>query len=124
MPKMMRPAFLFLALGLCLACGLGEGLENFSVEPVAPENPEYVGHWHSDTGVDLVISDNGMLNYENTSGGMSKTLEMPIQSWTETGFEAGIGVVNTPFVVSSPPEQQDDGSWQMTVDGVVLTRIE
>ncbi len=87
MSKILRPTFLFLALGLGLACGLGEELENFSVEPVAPENPEYVGHWHSDTGVDLVISDNGMLNYENTSGGMSKTLEMPIQSWTETGFE-------------------------------------
>ncbi len=77
-----------------------------------------VGSWD---GGDMVlrIAPDGTLNYRR--GGTSIN-GVQVQHVTATGFEAGVFGLTTKFVVTAPAAVID-GKVQMTVDGVVLTKI-
>lgn len=77
-----------------------------------------VGSW---IGGDMVlrVAPDGTLNYRR--GGTSIN-GVQVQNVTTTGFEAGVFGLTTKFVVSAPAAVVD-GKVQMTVDGVVLTKV-
>jgi hypothetical protein len=72
-------------------------------------------------GGDMVlrVAPDGTLNYRR--GGTSIN-GVQVQNVTATGFEAGVFGLTTKFVVSAPAAVVD-GQVQMTVDGVVLTKV-
>ncbi len=99
-------AFLSLA-----ACGV----------PVPPEKANYIGEWKG-LGMSLVITPDGGVAYERTSGGGSSSLKGPLQSFDGDNFTVGIFFMSSTFVVSEPPHEED-GVWKMVVDGVELARV-
>ena len=83
----------------------------------------YIGRWEA-TGMVIDIDPGYGLHYENSRGGMSKTLDLPISEFTETQFKAGIFGMNTTFEIDQPPHETETGDWKMTIDGVELIRTE
>ncbi len=89
-------------------------------KPVPAEKANYVGNW-SGLGVTLLITQEGRLVYQKVSGNTSSKLDVPLKEFEGNNFIAGVGPMNTTFVVSAPPHL-DGETWKMTVDGVELTR--
>jgi len=100
------------------ACDLSGFLT--AIQPVAPPSTDYVGEWET-VGVDLVIYEDGTLSYETRSGNLTKTLNAPILTWGEQGFDAGIGPIVVEFTVNEAPHLDGD-IWKMTVNGKELER--
>lgn len=119
--RVTRPltaALVALCLGTSLACG---GITDaFTADPVPVEYEAFVGVWEG-IGVDLVITADGGMDYDRTSGSVNTSIQAPIQSWSPDGFDVGVGPLTTRFEVQQVP-QLVDGQWQMTVDGVTLHR--
>ena len=88
--------------------------------PVPPEKAAYVGEWQDKT-MYLLITQDGSVRYKRLEGGVSKSVEGPLKGFVGDDFDVGVGPMKTTFVVSKPPHQEGD-KWQMTVDGVVLTK--
>lgn len=104
-------ALLFLAL-LLVGCST----------PLPPERADYAGVWR-DANTTLAITPAGRVVYRVDRGnGLRKSIEAPIQRFEGPNFAVGLGPASTTFVVSAGPQQQPDGRWTMTVDGVELVR--
>jgi len=88
--------------------------------PLPPSKLDYEGRWESENML-LIISRQGRVNYERQQGNVNSSIDAPIKEFTESGFSVGLGFFATDFVVNQKPTEID-GQWQMTVDGVVLTR--
>lgn len=107
----LRNACLGLALLALAACG----------KPVPQDKQAYVGTWSSEQML-LQISQEGRVVYKRKVGDNgSKSMDAPIKDYKGNDIVAGVGPLETTFVVSVPPHQ-DAGAWKMTVDGVELTR--
>ncbi|MBL8509225.1 hypothetical protein [Chitinimonas sp. JJ19] len=107
----IRKSILLLGLvALLTACG----------EPVPAAKAAYVGEWQA-ANMYLSISQEGSVAYKRVDGSTSKSVNGPLQGFEGDNFEVGVGPMSTTFVVSVPPREVA-GKWQMTVDGVVLTR--
>jgi len=89
-------------------------------QPIPPDKREFIGHW-SGGGVTLVIAADGGMNYRRVSGASTNEVAGPIFKWEGNNFSVGIPVVNSDFVVSEPPHEED-GKWVMTIEGVRVTR--
>ena len=88
--------------------------------PVPAERAAYVGEWQAKT-MYLLITQDGSVRYKRLKGGASTSIEGPLKAFAGDNFEVGIGPMKTTFEVSTPPHPVGD-KWQMTVDGVELTR--
>jgi hypothetical protein len=110
----MRKAQLAVAIVVLLlsACG----------KPVTAEKSAYVGEWRA-PAMALLITRDGSVAYKRLRGGVTKTINGPLQGFNGDDFDVGVGPIKTTFVVSTPPHQ-DHGRWKMVVDGVELTRAE
>lgn len=108
----MRPVHAFLAALLLLLAACAE--------PIPESRAEYVGHWQA-SNMRLTITAGGEVSYERRDGGVSRTINAPLQGFEGDNFVVGFGPFNTTFVVSRPPHL-DNGLWKMTVDGVELVR--
>jgi hypothetical protein len=86
--------------------------------PTAGTLEALVGSWVGGE-MTLRIAPDGTLNYRR--GGTSIN-GVQVQNVTAAGFEAGVFGLTTKFVVSAPAAVVD-GKVQMTVDGVVLTKV-
>ncbi|HEY5805660.1 MAG TPA: hypothetical protein VIT90_18435 [Lysobacter sp.] len=91
-------------------------------KPVPLAKADYVGEWRSQT-MALLITPDGSVVYKRLEGGMSTSVQGPLQGFDGNNFSVGIGPVKTTFVVSTPPHEAQ-GGWKMVVDGVELTRVE
>ena len=89
-------------------------------EPVPKARLAYVGEWHAEK-MQLVITQDGFVNYVRRSEHGKTTVNAPIQRFDGDHFVVGIGPFSTTFVVSKPPHL-DGAAWKMTVDGVELVR--
>ena len=89
-------------------------------KPLPSDKVDYVGEWRS-TEMRLIITANGRVDYERRASGGSKTVKAPIQKFEGNDFVAGLGPLNTRFVVARPPTLIN-GVWTMTVDGVELKK--
>ncbi len=88
-----------------------------------PENRiHYAGYWTSKNMV-LVIHTDGTVDYQRIQDRTTTTVNGPLAEFAGDDFVVGIGFLTTTFKVSEPPSQID-GVWQMTVDGVRLTKID
>jgi len=90
-------------------------------QPVPPDKAAYVGQWQSER-MTLRISADGRVDYRRSEGSTSTKISAPIQRFDGPHFEVGVGPISTRFTVSSPPQDDGDGTVRMTVDGVALTR--
>ena len=105
-----------------LACGLAlAALLAGCGQPVPPDKAAYVGQWHSDR-MTLRISADGRVDYRRVEGRSSTKISAPIQGFDGPHFDVGVGPFSTRFTVSSPPEDDGEGTLHMTVDGVRLAR--
>jgi hypothetical protein len=91
-------------------------------KPLPPELASYAGQWQGG-GMELAISPGGQVNYHRVEGGATTSVNGPIQEYTGADFSVGVACISTTFVVSSPPHQEPDGTWRMTVDGVELIKV-
>jgi hypothetical protein len=91
-------------------------------QPVPPEKAAYVGYWETRT-MSLLITQDGSVVYKRIKGGVTTSIDAPLQAFHGNDFDVGVGSIKTTFVVSVPPHQVN-GKWKMTVDGVELTKIE
>ncbi len=91
-------------------------------KPVPPEKAAYVGYWKART-MSLLITQDGSVVYKRIKGGVTTSINAPLQGFHGNNFDVGLGSMKTTFVVSMPPHQAK-GKWKMTVDGVRLTRME
>lgn len=89
-------------------------------QPVPEDKLDYVGHWTGD-GMMLDISSAGYVNYERSRGAGKTSVNGPIQKFTDTEIEVGVGFITTTFKIDKPPKHNKKG-WHMTVDGVELSR--
>jgi hypothetical protein len=91
--------------------------------PPAGTVASYAGLWAGE-GFRLRVLDDGTLFYKRTAAGTSTSLSgVSLSNVTAAGFDAGVLGVTTHFTVSAPPAIKD-GHVEMTVDGVVLTRMQ
>ena len=107
------------ARSLLLLCALVAALAGCGV-PVPADKVAYVGEWQEKT-MYLLITQDGSVRYKRLKGGVSASIEGPLKGFSGDNFEVGVGPVKTTFVVNKPPHQEGD-KWQMTVDGVELTK--
>lgn len=107
----LRSAWVLLWLLALAACA----------QPVPVDKRDYIGHWQGE-GVLLVIRADGHADYARVRDSRRTSIEGPAHSFTTKGFKIGIGPLSVSFRVQSPPKEVD-GTWRMTVDGVVLTRV-
>ncbi len=91
-------------------------------KPVPPEKANYVGQW-SGPSMQLLITQSGRVEYERIKGGATTSVSGPIQEFDGDNFSVGISFISTRFVVSRPPYQEND-TWKMVVDDVVLTKVQ
>lgn len=90
-------------------------------KPLPADKANYAGEWRSPE-MQLIITPGGRVDYKRTASGGSKSLEAPIQKFEGNDFIAGLGMLNTRFVVTRPPTLIN-GVWTMTVDGIELTKV-
>ena len=89
--------------------------------PVPPDKKDYVGEWRSKDMYLLILQD-GSVKYERLKGGATTKVTGPLKEFQGDNFVVGIAFIETTFVVSKPPFQEN-GVWKMIVDGVELTKI-
>lgn len=90
-------------------------------DPLPEDRQHYVGDWRSKEMGLLILAD-GTVAYERVDGGVSTSINGPLQEFVGDDFKVGILFITTTFEVSERPHEVD-GIWQMTVDGVQLTKI-
>ena len=88
--------------------------------PLPPDKMAYAGQWQG-SGMWLLITQGGRVEYERTNGNAKTAVSGPIQKFEGNNFSVGVGFLSTTFVVSKPP-YRDRGVWKMVVDEVELTR--
>ena len=81
----------------------------------------YTGLWANEH-ISLSIARGGKVDYKKVEGGVSTSINAPIQEFVGDNFIVGALGINTTFVVSETPHQEGD-TWYMTVDGVKLKKI-
>lgn len=91
-------------------------------KPIPADKLDYIGNWSSPS-IELLITQDGRVEYHSTKDGMNKEISAPIQGFEGNNFIVGILGINTTFVVSAPP-QLVDSVWTMTVDGEKLTKVQ
>lgn len=90
--------------------------------PVPPEKLNYVGEWQSKEMYLLILQD-GSVKYKRLKGGGTSEVTGPLKEFQGDDFVVGIAFINTTFIVSKPP-YQENGVWKMVVDGVELKKIQ
>ena len=89
-------------------------------KPVPAEKKDYVGEWQSPV-MYLLITQDGSVRYKRIEGGVSKSINGPLQEFHGDNFSVGISFLSTEFAVGAKPHQEGE-EWKMVVDGVELTR--
>jgi hypothetical protein len=109
----MRKIFLILATSLLItACS----------HPIPPDHADYVGRWEAPNML-LLIQQDGRASYKRQDGNTTNSIDAPLQRFEGKNFVLGVGPLETTFVVSQAPHQEN-GQWRMTVDGVELHRVQ
>ncbi len=81
------------------------------------------GTW-SGGGMDLVISQDGKVDYKLEKPGTSKSLQgASIKKIDDKEFETSVLGISSTFRIDEAPHQVE-GKWKMKIDGIELTRID
>lgn len=81
---------------------------------------KYSGTWMGDS-VNLTIRRDGSVSYISTKGGVKKTINAPVQEFTESQFKVGALGITTTFKIDVPVSGEGSGA-TATIDGTKLTR--
>jgi hypothetical protein len=110
MRRQIRSVALIAALLILSACG----------QPVPEDKATYVGEWRAQT-MSLLLRQDGRVVYKRIKGGLTTSIDGPLQRFEGDNFVVGLPFISTTFEVSKPP-YEEAGTWKMVVDGVELTR--
>lgn len=93
---------------------------NFGIEPqpLPLDKLNYEGHWET-TGMELIITRDGMLSYKKVGDGGKTSVNGPIKNFEGDDIVVGTWILTTTFEVQKPPHQEN-GQWVMVVDGTKL----
>jgi hypothetical protein len=91
-------------------------------KPLPQEKASYAGNWQAEN-MTLSITLDGQVSYKRVEGSVSKSINAPLKSFDGENFIVGVGPMETTFVVTSAPHQEE-GVWKMTVDGVELHKMQ
>lgn len=89
-------------------------------KPLPAERAPYVGVWRGGPMVLVIVAD-GRVAYRRKDGGASTSVNAPLKEFKGDSFVVGVGFMSTEFAVSSAPHEAN-GVWQMTVDGIEVTK--
>jgi hypothetical protein len=89
-------------------------------QPLPEDKLSYAGEWRSKE-MGLLILEDGTVAYKRLKGGGTTSVKGPIKEFVGDDFKVGFWFLTTTFEVSEPPHEVN-GTWQMVVDGVRLTR--
>lgn len=90
--------------------------------PGAPlEVSAIAGRWRAD-GIQLDITEEGVITYERSIGGDFKLNGVSVTNVSTTGFDAGAFGLTTHFVIDTPPTTTGSVT-TMSVDGRVLKKL-
>ncbi|RBP48529.1 hypothetical protein [Arenicella xantha] len=106
-----RLGIIALLLALLTACS----------EPLPEDKLIYAGDWRSQEMALLILAD-GSVSYKRLKKGVTTSVNGPLQEFKGDSFVVGLGPIKTTFEVSEAPHEVD-GTWQMVVDGVRLTKV-
>jgi hypothetical protein len=112
--KRFRQVSRFAAVLVLAAASLGCG------KPVPPDKIEYVGEWSSPE-MYLLITADGSVRYQRLKGGMETSITGPLRGFEGNDFIVGLPLLSATFDVSTPP-YEENGTWKIVVDGVLLER--
>ena len=87
---------------------------------LAAGHKDYVGDWRSAAGTELRIDATGDLKFAKSEAGHNETYNAPIAGFAGNDIELKI-MIRVVLTVSRPPHKVGD-HWEMTVDGIALTR--
>lgn len=104
------PLALVLALAACSSPPPGAPLDVATI----------AGSWRGDH-VALDIDEAGTVHYQRTGTTNAKLSGLSLSNLSSTGFDVGVGMLSTHFVINSVPATAGDTT-TMTIDGVVLTK--
>ena len=90
--------------------------------PLPPEKTDYAGEWQG-AGMYLLVTSDGRVEYRRVKGAATTENSGPIKEFVGDDFIVGVAFFTTTFQVQQPP-QEVNGSWQMVVDEVLLTRVQ
>jgi hypothetical protein len=105
------PLVVFILALFLSACG----------QPVPEDKAAYVGEWRAQT-MRLTLTQDGTVQYKRVKGGVTTSINAPLQRFEGDNFVVGVPFISTTFEVSKPP-YQEAGTWKMVVDGVELSRV-
>ena len=92
-------------------------------KPLPADKTHFAGQWQNDDGqVNLIITNEGRVEYSNQRPGKSTSVSAPITKFEGNNFKVGLGPLSTEFKVNQPPNQDAQGYWHMTVDGYELSK--
>ncbi len=90
--------------------------------PIPKDKLSYLGEWQSKE-MGLIILQDGTIVYKRFKKGGSTSLNGPLKEFVGDDFKVGIWFLTTTFEVSESPHEVN-GSWEMTVDGVRLVKVD
>lgn len=90
-------------------------------KPLPEDKLIYSGEWQSKEMGILILAD-GTVSYKRLKNGGTTSVNGPLKEFQGDNFVVGIGPITTTFEVTEPPHEVD-GTWQMVVDGVRLTKV-
>ncbi len=91
-------------------------------KPLPESKQRYVGDWQSKEMRLLILAD-GTVSYKRLRNGVTTSVNGPIKKFADDEIVVGFLFVTTTFEVSETPHKVGE-RWQMSVDGVRLTRVD
>ncbi|MDX8400680.1 MAG: hypothetical protein R8K20_10605 [Gallionellaceae bacterium] len=91
-------------------------------KPVPNEKSDYVGEWQSKEMYLLILQD-GTVSYKRLKNGGSTSVNGPLKEFVGNNFVVGFSFLTTTFDVSEKPTKINN-AWEMTVDGIRLTKTD
>lgn len=81
----------------------------------------FVGVWKA-VGMDLVITEDGSVNYKRYKGGWKKEINGKFKEFKGNTFVVSVLFVPVSFRIDQPPHKEGY-YWKMKIDGIELTKI-
>ena len=88
-----------------------------------PGEDIYVGYWENPVAY-INVSSNGKFSYKREEGGTKVSISGAIKSIGEENIIVDVLVTESTFKIDEAPYLNENGNWEMTVDGRKYLKIE
>ena len=91
-------------------------------QSIPEDKSDYIGVWQKEGEATLVILADGLCTYRHSKDSQNISVSGPIKEFDGNDFIVGILSNSKRFTVTEPPNN-DNGSWQMVVEGIRFTKV-